>query len=306
MKIKKLPTTYRLGSLILAMGIFILTVLLSGCGLTINQTIKIQNFGAATEKVGSLGEKEFQKIRSEIIKMKIEIIALNNTKKANSLDLKNPVSVEDTRARIAAVKALQSYGELLIKLASTNRKENIQKAANSFSSNIATTPNIDLPEKSKDMINKLAVGFGTFWISHKKAKSAKEIIPAYESPVDHLADLLVEDFALESDSHGYLKAYWITAQQLHNIAKFIVDSGGEFSPSERYRAVKALALSESSIIYASEMSGTAKGVIRGLKKANSELVKVIKDNFYTAGDIEAYSKEVQELANTLESLKINP
>ncbi len=283
-------------------GCLLLVASLSSCGLTHKQIVKTQSFGAATESIGKFGEEEFVNIRNGIIEMNRELIAIDNTKTASDLKFDRPTSAEATSTRIAATKALKLYGELLVKLVTEDRTENLQKVANSLIDNTSVALKKDLSDEKKGTINKIIVGLGSFWVGKKKADAAKEIIPAYEAPVKELADLLAEDFSLADDSLGYIKAYDATAKRLKNSSMRLVNAGDQYSVLERDRAVQALVLSERSISRAREISKKAEKAIGSLKKANAELVKVIKEEGHSTDDIKEYAKQIQELVNMFQVL----
>lgn len=275
---------------------FILVSICS-CGLTGKQIVKTQSFGSATANVGKIGEEEFVNIRNDIIEMNKLLVSIDNTKKANSLDFDKPTFLEPTSKRVAASKALKLYGELLVELVTEDRSENLQKAANALIDNTTSALGKDLSDDKKGAINKIIVGLGSFWIESKKADAVKEIIPLFEKPVNDLADLLIVDFSLDEGSLGFLKAYETTASRLKNAAMRLINAGDKYTMSERDRAVEALVLSEMAIKKSSELSKKAKSAIGGLKKANTELVKIIGDKVYTTDEIKEYAKQVQELLN---------
>lgn len=277
-------------------------IALSSCGLSANQIVKTQSFGTATASIGKLGEEEFVNIRKGIIEMNQELVAIDNTKTADSLVFDKPTYTEPTAKRVAASKALKLYGELLSKLASEDRSENLQKAANALLDNTSAALDKDLADDKKGAINKLIVGLGSFWVEKKKSEATKEIIFAYQEPVNELADLLSQDFSLDDGALGYLKAYETTAKRLKNAAMKLVNAGDKYSVLERDRAVHALVLADSAITRANELNNKAKKSIEGLKKANAELVKVMSNQKYTTEDIKDYAKQIQELVNTYQVL----
>ena len=181
---------------------------------------------------------------------------------------------------------------MLVKLATEDRSENLQKAANELIDNTTIALEKDLSDEQKGAINKIIVGLGSFWIDKKKADAAKEIIPAYKQPVDNLADLLSEDFSLEDGSLGYLKAYNTTAKRLKSASMRLVNAGDKYMVLERDRAVHAYAIAEKAIIKSTELSKEAKKSIGSLKKANAELVKVINKQEYSTDDIKKYAVQI--------------
>lgn len=283
-------------------GCLMLAASTSGCGLASKQIVKTQSFGTATESIGKLGEEEFVNIRNGIIEMNKELVSIDNTKTASDLNFDGPTSPEATATRIAAAKALKSYGELLVQLATEDRTENLQKVVNSLVNNTTVALKRDLSDEKKGAINKIIVSLGSFWVEKMKADAAREIIPAYEQPVNQLADLLAGDFSLDDGSLGYIKAYDTTAKRLKNASMRLVNAGGKYSVLERDRAVHALVLSENAISRSNEISKKASKAIGSLKKANAELVKVIKEEPYSTDDIKDYAKQIQELANMFQVL----
>lgn len=283
--------------IIRGLSYILLIAAITGCGLTNKQIIKTQSFGTATSNIGKFGEEEFVNIRNGIIEMNKELISIDNTKMANSLKFDKPASAEATATRVAASKALNLYGDLLVKLVTEDRSENLKKVANSLIDNTSIALKKEISDEKKDAINKLSVGLGSFLIEKKKADAAKEIIPAYQQPVNELAELLSEDFSLDDGALGFLKAYDTTAKRLKNASMRLVNAGDKYTVLERHRAVEALVMAEKAISRATEINKKANKTIAGLKNANAELVKVINDKKYSTDDIKAYAKQMQELVN---------
>lgn len=288
--------------MIRVLSCMLIVIATAGCSLSNKQIVKTKSFGTATSNIGKLGEEEFINIRKWIIEMNKELVSIDNTKKANSLTFDKPATVKATARRVAASKALKLYGDLLIKLVTADRSENIQQVANSLIDNTSTALKHELSDEKKGAINEIIIGLGSFWIEKKKAEAAKKIIPMYKQPVDELADLLSEDFSLDDDSLGFLKAYDATAKRLRNASMRLVNAGDKYSVLERDRAVQALVMAEKAIIHSKALGKKAKKTISSLKKANAELVKIIGDEKYSTDDIKEYAKQVQELVNMYQVL----
>ncbi len=287
-----------------AKAVFCLSIIafLSGCGLTGNQIVKTQSFGTATANIGRIGEEEFINIRNGIIEMNTELLSIDNSKTSNSLVLDKPAYAEDTSKRVAACKSLKLYGELLTQLVSKDRSANLQKSANALLDNTGAALGKELSDEKKGAINKIIVGLGSFWVDRKKADAAKEIILVYQQPVDELANLLREDFSLEENSLGYLKAYESTAKRLKNVAMRLVNAGSKYTLLERERAVHAFVLSEKAISRSNILSSKAMTSIDGLKKANTELAIVMSNNQSSTDDIKNYARQIQGLVNMYQVL----
>jgi len=285
-------------------AIYCLTLIafISGCGLTNNQIVKTQSFGAATANIGKLGEEEFVNIRNSIIEMNQELVAIDNTKMSENLVFDKPTYAEPTAKRVAASKALKLYGELLTQLVNENRSDNLQKTANSLMDNTNAALGKDLSDDKQYALNKIIVGLGSIWIEKKKSEVTKELVVAYQQPVNELADLLSDDFSLDDSAAGYLKAYEVTARRLRNASMKLVNAGGKYSVLERDHAAHAYVLSDMAIARANEISTNAKKSIAGLKKANTELVKIMNNQQYNTNDIKDYAKQMQELVNIYQVL----
>ncbi len=278
------------------LGYLILLSILSGCGLTKNQIVQIHAFGAATKSVGDLGENEFINIRNGVIEMRHERALIDDTKTANELiDFDKTVTVENTAVRVSASKALRLYGELLVKLVTEDRSENLQKVANSLIDNTAAALKEDISDEKKDAINKIIVGLGSFWVESKKADAVKGIILEYQQPVKDLAKLLNDDFSLNED--GFLLSYDDEAGHLRNQAIKIVDSGNEYGRSEREQGVRALSMADKAKSRAKGIDEHANTVIDNLIKAHEELVDIMQNKKHRTQDIKAYVKQIQNLVN---------
>jgi len=278
-------------------GYLFIVAFLSGCGLNSMQIVKTQSFGAATAQIGKLGENEFINIRNDIIKMNKTLVTIDHRKKAKSLVFDKPAYVEPTAKRVAASKALKLYGELLVKLVTEDRAANLQTAANALVENTTIALGKELSEDKKGALNKIIVGFGSFWLEKKKADAIKSIVPAYEQPINDLADLLSVDFSTEAGSLGYLKAYETTAKRLKNASMRLVNAGDKYNVVEREHAVKALVMAELALNKASEIGKRAQLAIASLKTANSQLVKIMSEQGFHKDEIKNYAKQVQDLSN---------
>lgn len=280
----------------------LLVAAVSSCSLTQSQVIKTRSFGSATASIGKFGEEEFTNIRNGIIEMNKELVAIDNTKKVDSLKFDKTAPAEDTARRVAACKALKSYGELLVMLVTEDRTENLQQAAGALVTNMSTALNKELSDKQVEALNGIIAGLGSFWVEKKKADAAKTLILAYEETVNELALLLENDFSLDAGSLGYLKGYYTTANRLRNASMRLVNAGDRYSVLERARAVGALVVAEKAITRATELDNKAKTSIAALKKANAELVKAMSDDTHSTDDIKIYAKKTQDLVNMFQVL----
>lgn len=273
------------------------TILLTGCGLTRQEIKSTQSFGTATTQIGAFGEAEFVNIRNEIIEMNTHLIAIDNTKTSKNLVLDKPTYIEPTAVRVSASKALMLYGELLVRLVTEDRSENLQKASTNLIDNTEAAIGSDFTEDQRNAISQLIVGLGSFWVDKKKADAAREIIPKFSDAVNDLADLLAKDFSIEPGAEGYLMAYKTTAQRLKTAAIKLVNSGSKYSVLERDRGVEAYVLAEKAIGNAKALNKKGKDAISALKKANTQLVNIVENQEYSLDDIKDFGKKIKVLSS---------
>ncbi len=280
----------------LSLLLFALT--LAGCGMTSQQIVKTQSFGTATSNVGTFAESEFVNIRNGIIEMSKENLIINHQVDSRGLTFDRPTSAESAAVRVAAAKAIKLYGELLVKLATEDRSDGLKKVTNALIDNTSVALDQNFSDEKKDAITQIVASIGSLWVDKKKADAAKLIIPTYAPAVEKLADLLIVDFSL--DSNGYLKGYWNEAKILRLSSIELVDAGKKYTLFERDRAVQAFVLAERNIHYAENIDKKAKESLQALKKANAELVSVIRSDNYSSNDIKIYAKKIQEFMNLYE------
>jgi hypothetical protein len=279
-----------------------LLVLLTGCGLTAKQMAKTQAFGDATSRVGKFGEVEFVNIRNGIIEMNQAIAVIDQSQTLGDLVLDRPAYAEPTARRVAASKALTRYGELLVKLASDDRSENLQVLGTALADNTSQALGQDLSDQKQEDIGDALGDIGSIWLDRRKARAIRRIVPVYQQPVDQLADLLAADFSIDDGAVGYLQAYRITAKRLHNLAGNMLNAGEQISLLERDWALQAYVLSEKALQRSMELSREAGKVLQGLKRANVELARLVEDPEYSRDDLKNYAKQVKAFANLYQAL----
>lgn len=281
-------------------GLFILVgmgLLLSGCGLTVQQAAKTRSFGQNTAQVGAFGETEFVNIRDGIIEMNQALVVIDSSRTAGDMQFDRPTYAEPTAARVAASRALRRYGELLEKLTDEDRTDNLREVAEDLAANTAEALGDSLSDEREEAIGGVLSNVGSFWLDSRKARAIRQIVPAYQEPVEQLADLLAADLSIDDGAHGYLKAYQVTARRLGNVAGRLVNAGDRYSVLERERAVAAYTLSNQALLRSEQLDREAGKSLQQLKVANAELARLVEDSDYSTDDLKAYAKQVRSFVN---------
>jgi hypothetical protein len=281
-------------------GLFslIVIVLLSGCGMTAMQKQQVSQFGSATEAMGTFAETQLVQIRQEVVQMNTEILILDSHQTTPKIDLDKPIRPQATLERVAAAKALKSYGSLLNQLAMADRSEDIRKSAGDFVGNFNSALNQGMTDKQKEAATGVLVSLGNMWVEKAKKDSVKKIVDEYKDAVDKLTDLLAQDFLAEGE--GFLGGYTAVAGTLKNSAIGALTQGQHPGFLERERALQDYVIAEKAALKAAEIDKRAKIAIENLKKANNNLAKVISEDKYATDDIKSYAKSMKELATMVE------
>lgn len=277
--------------------VFLLVVALvvSGCAMTSLQKEQVAQFGKATEAMGEFAEKEFPTVRSEIVEMNTWGLILEVNNNDPKINLDRPISPESAAKRLAAAKALGSYGSLLNELATADRTEPIKKKAQDLVDTFDAALDQGLSDEQRGVATVLITSLGKMFMEKKKKDAVKAISAAYAEPVKYLADLLSVDFAAAGD--GFLGGYTAVAGQLENRAIGILTGGQYPALADRERAVNALISARYAKKRAALVEMTAQKAIADLKEAQDGVVEVMKQDKYRSEDIKAFAKSIQQLLN---------
>lgn len=294
----------------------LLPALVAGCGLTQMQKQQVTQFANATESISLSSQKQFKDSRNKIIEIERRRLIMRNQSPPRSLDLDGGISATGVATLIATLDVLKSYGELLNKLASNDQSEKIAKAATEFSTSFESAYQLSdksysLSDEKKEAFEGVIKLVGSWFVEGEKKKSLKKIVKAYTPEVSKLADLLVNDLVLKGRSMcldkasrkdneiktGVIDHYCTSAKAMRRASSDVLKSSGR-SFSEREFAYTSYVLANSAIEEVKLLSKSAGKAIDKFKRANSELLKSVKTEHFTAEKIKSYSNQVKEL-NTL-------
>jgi hypothetical protein len=282
----------------------ILSVLmLSGCGLSAAQKQDLAQFGTATEAMGSLAEDQLVQVRSDVIRMNTANYILDSRHAYTRPQFDQPTSLESITKRVAAAKALKSYGTLLNQLATADHSEGLKKAASEVIANFNTALGTGLTSAERDATSGIIMTVGKLMIEKKKKDAVRQIVLAYHEKADTMADLLAGDLTVDErrteGQWGVMDGYFFVAGRLENTS---IGALASTNYNEREAAVNAYILAESARLKAKEVSSQTAKANSGFKKANAALVAAMKTDTYTSTDINAYANSVLDLANMVKVL----
>lgn len=302
---------------------FIFFLWLTGCGLTQIQKQQIAQFATATESVAITTQDQFRTTRDKVIELERRRLIMRNEAPPQSFDLDGGLSEQGIAAQIATLKALQSYGDILNKLATNDQGDAIATAATNFMTQFeAAKQTQDATYKLDDGKKKATLGVigvaSSWFIESEKKKHIKPIVEAYSKDVGNLAGLLKNDLTLVEDSlcieeskrkpattkTGVIDIYCTSADAVSELASDVLKEENHSYP-EREFAYNSYVLAQQAKAEINTLSSQGDKLVTKLSSANNQLLKVIEDDNYTADDIKAFAKQVEELQTHIKVLSGN-
>lgn len=298
----------------------IVAVSLSGCGLTPVQKQQVAQFATATETVAKTTQDQFKTTRDKVIELERRRLIMRNEAPPKSFDLDGGLSESGIATQIATLKALQSYGDILNKLATNDQGEAIAKAATNFMTQFEAAKQTQdaaykLDENKKSAVLGAIGIVSTWFIESEKKKHIKPIVEAYSKDVGNLAGLMKNDLTLVEDSlcieeskrktvtskTGVIDIYCTSADAVSELAGDVLKEKNH-SYQEREFAYNSYVLAQQAKAEISTLSSQGNGLVSKLSKANDQLLNVIENDNYTADDIKAFAKQVEELQTHIKVL----
>lgn len=294
--------------------------MVSGCGLTPIQKQQVTQFATATESVATTTQDRFKTARDEVIELERRRLIMRSEEPPKSFDIDGGLSAEGIATQIAALKALQSYGDVLNKLASNDQGEAITKSATNFLTQFeAAKQTQDATYKLDD--NKKAAVLGvvgiveSWFVENEKKKKIRPIIEAYSEDIGKLTELLKNDLTLVEDSlcieeskrkarvsaTGVIDIYCTSVDAVGELASDVLKEPNH-SYSEREFAYDSYILAQAAKVEITTLSAQGDKLVDKLMKANEQLLNVIKEDEFTSDEIKDFAKQVEELNNYIKVL----
>jgi len=182
----------------------LVAVVLSGCGLNIQQKAALDQFAMATRDLSVAAQSELQKSRQDVVEMNRLRLELGDST-ADVTKLDSLLTLDRTRDRLVALQALENYGRLLNKLVGTASQEELLEAGNTFVGNLRQVKGIQLTDQEAEGIGKAVVAVGGLYVEHKRASAVRHVVETAHAPVLAVIDLIKRDFDPDADfwSAGY-------------------------------------------------------------------------------------------------------
>jgi hypothetical protein len=270
------------------------------CGLTTMQRQAVTSLGDAAVTVGRLAAITFPEMRRTAIALNATDVRLGGH--ASPADLDEGFHVEHVAARLAAALALEDYGNLLRTLVEDTRREELMAAAARFVASARLVAAGQLSDEQYAALGELVEGIGGMLIEARKARAIERIVPAYAADVDHLCDLLLEDF----DPRGLHLAqrFAITLERLDADVDLALAPGGGASLG-RSIAVQGIQQVTAGRALLEVVGEQGRAMVLTLKRANAALAVALRDQAFAIEDLRAVAMQAQSLAAAVHVLARN-
>ena len=115
--------------------------------------------------------------------------------KANVAKLDDHFPLDVITVRVAAGRALASYGQLLEALVEDTQKEQLTKASDRFVTSFKNFGGKTLSDAQYEVLGTAVQKIGGLLVEHKKKEAVQAIVPQVKPDVDKLCDLFISDFS---------------------------------------------------------------------------------------------------------------
>jgi hypothetical protein len=269
-----------------------LLIVLSGCGLTLQQKANVKNFSAATMDFANLTGEEFAKSREDVIAMnKFRVIRFNDDS-VDTTKLDGNLTVERAKIRIDAVNALRNYAELLQALAETSQKEELKSSTDSFIAGARKIEGVTLSDSEADAISSTVQALAGFFIECKRAQAICEVIEIADEHIMIILEEIEKDFARTGEAWSL--EYENMAEGLRGKAVLHkqLNAGNDAAISV---ANEGLVLADSNKVRFLSISDQIIAAIDPLREAQKDLSYSLQSKEVTVKDIDLYISQIEDL-----------
>lgn len=194
-----------------ALVCLVMTVVLSGCGLTVQQKAALDHFASATHEFSTIAQTEFQKSRQDVIEMNRFRFELSDPR-VKPTDLDQLLTRDRAESRIQALQSLEDYAVLLRKLVAAVPEQELFEASNSFVANLRTIRGVSFSDQQAEGIGKAVAAVGGLYVEHKRARAVREVVEAANEPIGTVINLVKRDF--DPAAMGWNAGYKLMASEL--------------------------------------------------------------------------------------------
>jgi hypothetical protein len=267
------------------------SVLLSGCGLTVQQKKQLSQYSATTIETGSQSADEFRAMQKMVVQANRYNLIFDGMTGYTQLDnLKGDLSDTNINPRVTAAEALEAYGELLARLVAKSEKDNLQAAAQEMLKGARKFNSALISDDVGNGIEKAVMAGGGLYLEKKKAEAIRKVVLGYKDVIDAVCDALTVDFG--DDTGGVRQNAEAVIEETKMTGADILRKK-ESTVLERNIAMSAVSFTQESLSQISEQGEPIQTAARKLKQINNDLAKALESGF--PRDFGGLKEEIQGL-----------
>lgn len=269
----------------------VITVVLSGCGLNIQQKAALDQFATATRDLSVAAQTELQKSRQDVVEMNRLRLELGDST-ADVTKLDSLLTLDRTRERMAALQALEDYGGLLNKLVGTASQGELLEAGHMFVGNLRQVKGVQLSDQEAEGIGKAVAAVGGLYVEHKRASAVRRVVETAHAPVLAVIDLVKRDF--DPDADFWNAGYRQTTLDLKGHAAAIADSVSENDLASKQSIQRAKTLATENMDRFHRVSKEIAVLSTTLAEAQKNLRLVLNPSQLNVQSIDQLTTQVRE------------
>jgi len=282
-----------------------ISILLMSCGLNVVQKRGVSSFGNAALDLGDTVSEQLPTMRNNVIEMKKlryaieneELPALKDRKSyQDKFNFDSGLDPDNLNERIKAVNLLSSYGSFLIAFSRETQEKELKAASNKLVESIQDFPDTSLSDDQVKGLGKVVQVSGKLFIEWKKKKAIQKIVPKVSPLIQQLCDSLEKDF--NKKKTGIAHNVDIVQDRLYNES---IDGlkRGSTSVSDRLVQLEGFMLADDSLARLERTSERVLKAVSSMRKADKEIVQLVKNKSVSIEDIKLFHKNTKELVDAL-------
>jgi hypothetical protein len=271
----------------------VLSLVVSGCGLSVTQREATTRFAAASSGLGEFSANELSSLREATIQMNTKDIAIGGM--ANIQNLDGAFNLDDVSARINAAMALSSYGSLLLALVDETQEAELKSASTQFVDSVKGVRGKTLNDAQLEGLGTVVYSIGGFFIEYQKAEAVKKIVKESKADIDHICDLLIQDFS--RTGLALFQDVDKSATQLKADSAIALASSHDVE--NKLIAIEAFKLADDQKAKAKTIGDQAVATLKTLKLANAELANSLDNDSQSLADVKALGVNMKNLGLAL-------
>jgi hypothetical protein len=275
-----------------------MVVVLSGCGLTVQQRGVLTEYSSATSDVGARSATEFSAMQKMVVQAnKYNIVIEGMETYAPLQELSGDLSDSNISPRIKAAKALESYGRLLNQLVNKSEKEKLRKAAEEALDGAKEFDSDLISDDVAEGVQKAVMAVGGLFLERKKARAVREVVLGYKPVVDDLCRELIVDFS--TDKGGVRQNAELVCEETQMLAAEALRNKNS-SIADRDVAMNAENFSTASLLHIGVQGDSIVQLANRIRELNNSLAVAFENQM--PDSFEALKEEVEGLVDLTEKL----